>query len=426
MAASQIEVLLNGMRDSSGNPLAAGKVYSYIAGTTTPLTVYTDNAQTLPDSNPIILDSNGRAQVFAEGNYKLVVKDSNDNTLYTMDNLLFGTDDNGTVYAGTSTGSSNAYVLTMSPAVVAYNTGDSYRFIANFTNSSTATLKIDALTAKNIKRGDNTTLQSGDVVSGSLIEVTYNGTSFLLGSDTAGLSNSISDLETTVATLQTNAQAGNMIWGGTSGGSANAQTITLTPAIAAYADGQAFNFYAGYTNTTTTPTLSVNGLTASQIVDESGDAIAIGAIVANTLIQVVRVGSYFRLLGEPKKMDSVNAITGDNIISTSYTDVDDMSITLVVAAGESVHLSGQMLVLYSAGSPGFLTMKLTQGGSDITNAEYKSSYLDTTQSSTTLSFYYIIKAPSTGSVVYKIQAKVSSGASLSIFQRCLNAFTARK
>ena len=41
-------------------------------------------------------------------------------------------------------------------------------------------------------------------------------------------------------------------WGGTSGGTANAQTLTLTPAITAYVAGQRFRFVAGFTNTAAT------------------------------------------------------------------------------------------------------------------------------------------------------------------------------
>lgn len=53
-------------------------------------------------------------------------------------------------------------------------------------------------------------------------------------------------------------------WCGTSGGSANAQTLTPTPAITAYATGQVFRFVAGFTPTATV-TLAVSGLAAKNI-----------------------------------------------------------------------------------------------------------------------------------------------------------------
>lgn len=82
-------------------------------------------------------------------------------------------------------------------------------------------------------------------------------------------------------------QDGAILWGGTSGGSADVQTITLTPAITAYASGQMFTFKAGYTNATATPTLNVNAVAAKTIVAPNGAALPAGAITANGIYTVV-------------------------------------------------------------------------------------------------------------------------------------------
>lgn len=75
--------------DNSGNPLSAGKVYTYLAGTTTPATTYSDSGLTTPNANPIILSSAGRATIYLSQsvNYKFVVKTSADATVYTQDNV---------------------------------------------------------------------------------------------------------------------------------------------------------------------------------------------------------------------------------------------------------------------------------------------------------------------------------------------------
>lgn len=73
--------------DSNGAPLAGGKIYTYIAGTTTPQASYTDSTAITPLANPVILDSAGRAQIWLSGTYKIVVKDSLDNTISTTDNI---------------------------------------------------------------------------------------------------------------------------------------------------------------------------------------------------------------------------------------------------------------------------------------------------------------------------------------------------
>lgn len=77
--------------DDSGNPLSGGKIYTYVAGTTTPLTTYTSRSGLVPNSNPIILDAAGRTpeQIWStEGIlYKYVVKTSNDTLIRTWDNI---------------------------------------------------------------------------------------------------------------------------------------------------------------------------------------------------------------------------------------------------------------------------------------------------------------------------------------------------
>ncbi len=73
---------------AGGIPLVGGKVYTYAAGTTTPLATYTTAAASTPNTNPVILDSRGEASIFfSAANYKIVMKDSLDSTIWTQDNL---------------------------------------------------------------------------------------------------------------------------------------------------------------------------------------------------------------------------------------------------------------------------------------------------------------------------------------------------
>jgi hypothetical protein len=170
----QLEFLLAGMLDSSGNPLSGGKIYSYEAGTNTNKNLYTDFAKTTPAANPVILDSNGKSQVFGDGAYKIIVKDSANNTLYTWDNLQFVYPDALALYCGTSTGSSNAYIASPSPSLTAYTDGLVISFAANFSNTAASTINISSLGVKTIKRLDGTTdLTTGDIISGQLVTLQY-------------------------------------------------------------------------------------------------------------------------------------------------------------------------------------------------------------------------------------------------------------
>lgn len=78
--------------DNNGDPLTGGKVYTYVAGTTTPSTTYTSSAGTTPHANPIILDAAGKVPggeiwLSYSTRYKFVVKTNNDTLLNTYDNI---------------------------------------------------------------------------------------------------------------------------------------------------------------------------------------------------------------------------------------------------------------------------------------------------------------------------------------------------
>jgi len=65
--------------DDNGDPLAGGKVYTYEQGTTTPLATYQDEAETTPNTNPVILDSSGRALIWlGSADYTFVIHNSSD------------------------------------------------------------------------------------------------------------------------------------------------------------------------------------------------------------------------------------------------------------------------------------------------------------------------------------------------------------
>ena len=77
--------------DNNGAPLNAGKIYTYQAGSSTPLTTYTDNAGLTANTNPIILGTSGRPpnEIWLTDGvfYKFILKDSSDVTIQTYDNL---------------------------------------------------------------------------------------------------------------------------------------------------------------------------------------------------------------------------------------------------------------------------------------------------------------------------------------------------
>ena len=77
--------------DNTGLPLNAGLLYTYQAGSTTPLTTYTDIGGLTANTNPIVLDTSGRLSnevwLTYGYNYKFVLKNSAGVTIGTYDNI---------------------------------------------------------------------------------------------------------------------------------------------------------------------------------------------------------------------------------------------------------------------------------------------------------------------------------------------------
>jgi len=75
--------------DANGQPLVGGKVYTYAAGTTTPLATYTDASGASANTNPIILDGRGECNLWfsAATMYKIKLTDSTGVEIYSVDDV---------------------------------------------------------------------------------------------------------------------------------------------------------------------------------------------------------------------------------------------------------------------------------------------------------------------------------------------------
>jgi hypothetical protein len=98
--------------DANGSPLVGGKVYTYAAGTTTPLATYTDASAATPNTNPVILDSRGECNLWfsTATSYKVVLESATNTLQWTVDNIAtYGTiasqnSNNVAITGGTITG----------------------------------------------------------------------------------------------------------------------------------------------------------------------------------------------------------------------------------------------------------------------------------------------------------------------------------
>lgn len=88
--AGSIPLSLTQQFDSNGDLLSGGKLYSYVAGTTTPQNAYEDEALTQAYDWPIVLETNGRipALYYANGTIRVRLNASDDVVQFDQDNII--------------------------------------------------------------------------------------------------------------------------------------------------------------------------------------------------------------------------------------------------------------------------------------------------------------------------------------------------
>jgi len=73
-------------------------------------------------------------------------------------------------------GATDAYAITVVPAITAYVAGQEFTFKANTANTGACTLNVCGLGATNIKKNVSTELETGDIVANQIVKVVYDGT----------------------------------------------------------------------------------------------------------------------------------------------------------------------------------------------------------------------------------------------------------
>lgn len=124
-------------------------------------------------------------------------------------------------------------------------------------------------------------------------------------------------------------------YGGTSGGTATAQTITCTPAPGAYAAGQKFRFKVGSGlgstgAVVTAHTLNVNGLGAKNIVNnEDATNPTLGSWIAGAIVEVMYDGTNMVLMNDaggwidntPTVTAASGSITAQTVIRSQFRKI---------------------------------------------------------------------------------------------------------
>lgn len=161
-------------KTSDGTALSGGKLFTYAAGTTTKLATFTDQGGGTTNTNPVVLDTRGEADVWLGSGtaYKLVLAPSTDsdpptNAIWTEDNIVIN---DGALNWAIAGGTADALTLSVGPSGAAPVDGQIVSFRATAANTTTTpTLALNGTTARTFTKMGGTALSAGDI-GGNLAE----------------------------------------------------------------------------------------------------------------------------------------------------------------------------------------------------------------------------------------------------------------
>ncbi len=199
----------------------------------------------------------------------------------------------GSFWYGASTGSANAYAVTLDPVPTLVD-GLFINMKADAANTGASNITVNGSSTIDILRPDGTALSQGDIPNASISHLVYDGANFQLTGVT-GSSDSI-------------IQSGSF-WYGISTGAADAYAVTLDP-VPTLTAGLFIDMKANADNTGAS-TISVNGSASIDIIRPDGVALLAGDIPNNSISHLVYDGTNFQLIG-------VTGASGSQIQSGSF------------------------------------------------------------------------------------------------------------
>jgi hypothetical protein len=323
--------------DNNGPPLSGGLVYWYLAGTSTPVTVYAESTGSTVNTNPVVLTTRGEPTnpiwLPTGVAYKAVLKDSLGNLIRTIDNIS-GVNDTATpvisewvLYAGPATYINSTQFSVTGDATATFDNGRRVKATVSGTDRYGAVngASVYALGVTTV----TLTLDSG-VLDSSLATVYYG---FL---DPAHPS-----FDTTGVNANTKSGIQSQTWTAfTTGGTSGVYTLTPNPAITAYAAGQKFSVTFNAASSATN-TINISGLGAKSLkmYDSTGAKVA-SSFALNQISGIVYDGTDFVLLNAPQSSTTSPVLTGNPTAPTPTTGDNDTSIATTAFVNAQIKSTG--------------------------------------------------------------------------------------
>jgi hypothetical protein len=123
----------------------------------------------------------------------------------------------------------DSIIGSLSPALTAYAAGQMFYFVAAGTNTTAVTINIDGLGVTNLTHNGNVALAAGDILSGEVVVIVYDGTRFQMVSPANSFGSIILGSPLAVnygGTGQTTYTDGQLLIGNTTGNTLTKATLT--------------------------------------------------------------------------------------------------------------------------------------------------------------------------------------------------------
>jgi hypothetical protein len=160
---------------NNGQPNAGGTVATYAAGTVTPVATYTDNTAVTQNTNPILLNSRGEANVWQLPNtaYKYIEFDALGNQIGSTDQVI--NQQLLSLYGGVDTGSSILYLLTFLSPFTSYAAfqGTPIFFVPASSNAQSASINVNGIGVVGIYNANGTPIGPNQITINTLTEIVY-------------------------------------------------------------------------------------------------------------------------------------------------------------------------------------------------------------------------------------------------------------
>lgn len=234
----------------------------------------------------------------------------------------------GPIIYAVATGSVNVLAVTQPGAVLVV--GQPVTFLPNLANTTTTpSLAVNGLTAKTITKFGTTALVAGDLTTTAIAVVIYDGTQWELQNPQTATASLPSIAAHTVlgnATGSTATAAATSLGaqdtgpGGysTTTGLVNVLAATMAPAVTSYVAGLEISILPNLANTTTTPTINLNGLGAKNITKLGTAALVAGDLSTTAVAWMVYDGTQFQLLN-PQTSPTPLIVASEESVASSAT-----------------------------------------------------------------------------------------------------------